>query len=300
VALPSVLRHDGHLKMYFAGAERTGNPYLSRVQIGLAESTDGMHFRVANAGQPVLTPGPTGTFDSHGVSHPFVLEVPQPTGDGSELWMYYVGADGTQGANGVRVERIGLARSRDGLTWQRLPAPVVDAGSAAEPDSSQAASPSVLRSGSGFHMWYGAYDGVHRIAYATSPDGVGWTKHGVVQGLRGPAAGELGPAVFFDGRQYFMLYNSVDREAHEWKLFAATSDDGRHWSAAFEGRPVVGDAPDWTFATAGRGRNSAVHASQLVPTPSGWLVFYTGEDKASLQRIGALQFHPRERSFARW
>lgn len=294
VALPSVLRRDGRILMFFAGAEKTGNPYLSRVQIGLAESADGYRFHIANGGRPVLTSGPEGAFDSHSVSHPVVL---QRTGDREAgprtLWMYYVGADGTQGANDVRVERIGLARSEDGLHWRREARPVLDIGPKGSVDSSQAASPFVLQGGGLFHMWYGAYDGAHRIAYATSQDGLHWTKRGAVRGLRGAEAGELGPSVYFDGRRYLMFYNSVDPLAHEWKLYAAVSDEGLAWSAAHGGDPVVSDAPDWTFAAAGRGRNSAVHPSRLLPSPDGMLSYYAGEDKASILRIGLLRFNAR-------
>ena len=288
VALPSVVRSGGEWRMYFAGVENTADPYVSRVRIGLALSTDGESFTVANGNQPVLAEGAPGSFDSHSVSHPAVIQA--GTNAAPEWWMYYAGADGTQGASGARVERVGLARSTDGVTWRREGAPVLDIGSDGEIDSTQAASPFVLRLGRTFHMWYGAYDGSHRIGYATSTDGVHWLKRGAARGLRGAAAGELGPSVYFDGHEYLMLYNSVDAAAQEWTLYAATSRDGQSWTAANSGLPLVGHAPPGTFAEAGPGRNSAVHLSELLLVNGELLAYYAGEDRESVVRIGLLRF----------
>ena len=284
VGVPTALWHDGRVLMYFGGVEPTDDAYVARVRVGVAESADGLHFRLANGGEPVFAEAGAGAFDSHSVNHPFVLEV------GGQLWMYYAGADGTKGANSARVERLGLARSEDGITWQRDPRPVMDLGAAGEIDSTQVASPCVLRTPDGFRMWYGAYDGHHRIAYATSADGLRWVRHGAVHGLRGADSGELGPSVYFDGRRYLILYNSVDASAQQWKLYAATSDDGMNWTPAYDGRTVIEDAPAWTFAVAGRGRNSAVHLSQLIMVRGRLLAYYMAEDEHSLQRIGALVF----------
>jgi predicted GH43/DUF377 family glycosyl hydrolase len=283
VALPSAVVDGNRVLMYFAGVEATDNPYVSRVRVGLAVSEDGRAFHIANEGAPVFTEGPEGAFDSHSVSHPMVLRVDH------EWWMYYAGADGTQGDDGVRVERLGLARSTDGITWTRLAEPVLDIGRAGAADSSQVASPFVLRIGGTFHLWYGAYGGTHRIAYATSADGVHWVKHGTVRGLRGAAAGELGPVVQFDGREFLMFYNSVD-ENHQWTLYAARSTDGQSWTAVNAGQPIVTNAPEGTFAEAGPNRNSAVHLSNLIPVGDDLLGYYTGEDLQSILRIGILRF----------
>ena len=287
VGLPTAIADGELIRMYFVGLQKTDNAYVSRARIGLAESTDGLSFQIANGGNPVFAEGPAGSFDSHSVSHPCVMRV------NGEYWMYYAAADGTQGANGVRIERLGLARSKDGLTWVRSSKPVLDLGAAGAVDSSQVASPSVLRTSRGFEMWYGAYDGAHRIAYATSADGIAWTRHGAVSGLRGADAGELGPSVYHDGTRYLMFYNSVDRDAAEWRLYAATSTDGRAWTPAFRGEAVVPPAPPATFAEAGRGRNNAVHLSELIARPDGLLAYYTGEDLTTTQRIGAIRFQIR-------
>lgn len=290
VGLPTVLDRGGRILMWFAGyAKAPDDPHaIIAKQVGLAESRDGIHFNLLNDGLPVLGPNPAGGFDAHSVSHPFVLDAEDDAGR-PELWMYYAGAEGRQSANFVRVEQIGLAKSRDGITWTReQESPVVANGKPGEIDSIQAAGPFVLRHGNRFEMWYGAYDDKHRIAFATSPDGIAWTKHGAVTGLRGADAGELGPSVYFDGTQYLMFYNSV--QGTQWLLYAATSTDGQNWVPAYDGRPVVADAPSWSFAHAAPpGNNSCVHPSGLLFRPGFALAWYMGEDE-STQRIGLLKF----------
>lgn len=289
VGLPTVLDRDGKILMWFVGYQGGHDPSdLIVKKIGLAESLDGLRFSIANEGRPVLGPGLEGQFDSHSVSHPFVVEG-RDAGGRPELWMYYAGCDGRRSANQVRVEQIGLAKSRDGATWTRAQEdPVVANGRPGEIDSIQAAGPFVLRRGGRFEMWYGAYDGKHRIAFATSEDGVVWTKHGAVSGLRGPDAGEVGPSVDFDGTRYLMFYNSV--EGTQWLLYAATSTDGENWVPAHGGQPAVADAPAWSFAYARPpGNNSCVHLSNLLFRPGMAHAWYMGEDE-STQRIGLLKF----------
>ena len=58
--------------------------------------------------------------------------------------------------------------------------PLLSPGSSGEFDDQAIAVPSVLFDGSTYHMWYSAADGndyMKRIGYATSADGVNWTKY---------------------------------------------------------------------------------------------------------------------------
>jgi hypothetical protein len=141
-----------------------------------------------------------------------------------------------------------------------------------------------------FHMWYGAYDGAHRVAYATSDDGVHWVKRGAVRGLRGAAAGELGPSVHFDGREYLMFYDSTDAATGSWKTYAAVSRNGMDWTPVNGGDPILGDAPIGSFAEAGAGRNASVHLSELFSLGGEWLAYTVGEDSAGVMRIGLIRF----------
>jgi hypothetical protein len=91
--------------------------------------------------------------------------------------------------------RIGAAVSADGARWSKRAGPaeagaVLGLGAQGAPDSLSAGSPAVAKDGTGFRMWYEAYDGVTwRIAAATSADGLAWTRAGVA--IEPGAAGAL-------------------------------------------------------------------------------------------------------------
>ena len=73
-------------------------------EIGLAQSSDGKQWRKHPA--PVLETGPRGSWDERGVADPYVLRI------GDTYYMYYLGQDR------ARRQRLGVARSRDGVRWQ--------------------------------------------------------------------------------------------------------------------------------------------------------------------------------------
>jgi hypothetical protein len=73
--------------------------------IGVALSSNGQSF-TPSAG-PVITPSAAGTWDSAGVSTPYIVTA------GNNLVMYYIGTD----ANGL--QQMGAAVSSDGLAWTK-------------------------------------------------------------------------------------------------------------------------------------------------------------------------------------
>jgi predicted GH43/DUF377 family glycosyl hydrolase len=283
VTSPTVV-FDGHIyRMWFTGSRPVRwrqSPYLGNGSIGMAVSSDGVHWTVANGGRPVLRPGEPGAFDQHSVDHSFVLLL------GSTYYMWYTGLDGTLArhhASLIRVERIGLATSTDGMHWTRANGgePVLDVGGWGSIDKYQADAPHVLYDRGIFTMWYGAYNGLHTIAVATSPDGVHWTKvidPRPVIGLRyGPDGewGALGPSIERDGGSYLLLYSSRwHRPSHldesQRAIFGASSSDGLHWQPLSGGRPLL---DGW----AGDGRNQAVHPSQVVRPHGRPVVYYAAE-----------------------
>ena len=132
-------------------------------------------------------------------------------------------------------------------------------------------------------MWYGAYDGLHTIGLATSPDGIVWTKQNDGRSLPGLAGEQqLGPTVYFDGSRYLMFYNTgakVPTGGGIWTLFAATSDDGITWQPVMDGRQLLGPAPVGNFASADGiiGNNHAVHPTKLIFAGGQVLIWYGGE-----------------------
>jgi len=139
VADPYVIRIDPYFYMYYLGQDRTDPP---RQRIGVARSTDGVHWTklVTN---PVLELGAPGSFDEANLGEPAVW-----TSHGF-YWMLYTGTDYTA------QRRLGLARSTDGVRWQKLPA--VFAGN--QPWNSKVlCDPTVLVEGSEVRVWFGGGD----------------------------------------------------------------------------------------------------------------------------------------------
>ena len=298
VGLPTV-HFDGELyRMWFSGDEPAttrGFPYGIIQRIGLATSTDGVHFEVANNGRPVLEPGPEGSADDRGLAHPFVLRFDD------RFWMWYGAIDGTTAGDlkltpaSVRVERICLATSGDGIHWQRENGgrPVLDIGPAGTIDCIQATGMHVLRIADRFVMWYGAYGSQrHVLAVATSPDGIHWERsHGgtPVTGLLEGGQGPCGVSVYFDGQKYFMLYGSS--ATRQWNTYAAVSSDGFNFTRLHGDQPILGPAPEGNFDTAGIGRNRCVHPTQFIILGNKVWLWYVGEDGAPPhgQRIGLME-----------
>lgn len=262
-------------RMWFVGLSMTddpGIPYGFNERIGLATSSDGVRWKISNAGRPVLDYGAKGRFDDAGLSHPFVLRV------GDQYMMWYGGIDGRTGKDvgvdpaHVRVEQIGLATSTDGIHWKRANngEPVLSIGSKGSIDSVQATGCHVIRRGDEFVMWYGAYNGTHTIGLATSTDGIYWQKQNGGRSLPGLHGGkQLGPSVYFDGRRYLMLYNTTRKTPNggtQWTLYAATSKNGIQWKPARDNNPLLGPAPPGNFGSADgkTGNNHAVHPTKMI------------------------------------
>lgn len=175
------------------------------------------------SGNPVLSPGANGTWDDTKVLSPVVLN------DGSGLKMWYRGDDDTN------PDQIGLATSTDGLIWTKNPAnPVISPVEAWETNRIE---PGAVISDTGIYkMWYTGYDAawIGRIGYATSPDGVTWTKFGGNPVLDVGSAGSwdsedvTGPAVIDDAGLYHMYYTGADGVAA--RIGHATSANGTSWT----------------------------------------------------------------------
>jgi predicted GH43/DUF377 family glycosyl hydrolase len=137
------------------------------MRIGLARSTDGMHFR--KEPNPVLDVGPYQSWDERAVADPYVIEI-----DGW-LYMYYLGQD-----RAAR-QRIGVARSRDGISWEKLRTnPIVEiaAPGSGGMDENGAGEPAVFAWKGRYWMLITGRDGNEhrRLAALSSTDGIRWTR----------------------------------------------------------------------------------------------------------------------------
>ncbi|HYM38584.1 MAG TPA: hypothetical protein VEY12_00365, partial [Thermoplasmata archaeon] len=107
---------------------------------------------------------------------------------------------------------------------------VLDVGAPGSADSSYLTAPCVLREANGpYEMWYtGVSGGGYSILLATSPDGVNWTKKGVV------LSGVLTPSTLKIGATYHMWYALYMQGSgplgYTDEIYHATSPDGVAWN----------------------------------------------------------------------
>jgi hypothetical protein len=109
-ACPTVVATGGLHRMWYSSWY---TPDLGQTGIGLATSVDGVNWKRANEGRPVLTPGAVGAFDSACVMGPEVHF------DGKRYLLWYTGCTDMKHASGFYSYRIGVASSSDGVSWTR-------------------------------------------------------------------------------------------------------------------------------------------------------------------------------------
>jgi predicted GH43/DUF377 family glycosyl hydrolase len=156
---------------------------------------------------PVLEPGPRGSFDEFGAADPYVLRA------GNDYYLYYLGQDR------ARRQRIGLARSADGVRWQKLrSSPVLEPGE----DEAGLGEPAVWQSHGRYWMLYTYRERseARRMRLARSSDGVHWEK------LPGVIAGDqpwnskvvCDPTVVVDGGRILAWFGGGDTASPDENL----------------------------------------------------------------------------------
>jgi uncharacterized repeat protein (TIGR01451 family) len=215
-----------------------------------------------HAGNPVLSVGAGGSWDDDDVWSPAVLK------EGGTYKMWYTGDDGSSPT------QIGLATSTNGMNWTKEAAnPVLSPGQSWEVEGVRAGS--VIYDGGLYKMWYTGYDSgwVGRIGYATSPDGVAWTKHGSNPVLDVGASGSWeddevsGPTVIKEGGTYHMWYTGYDGMTS--RIGHATSSNGTNWTKD-PANPVldIGPPGDWDWL--------GVYSPNVVKVGAEYNLWYSG------------------------
>jgi sucrose-6-phosphate hydrolase SacC (GH32 family) len=136
-----------------------------RPAIGLARSRDGITWW--KEGAPVMAPGPYRSWDEEGVGDPYVVRI-EPY-----FYLFYLGQDR------ARRQRLGVARSADGLRFEKLRSnPVLEIGGPGAFDENGLGEPAVWSSGGFYWMLYTGRDAAEyrRLGLARSIDGARWEK----------------------------------------------------------------------------------------------------------------------------
>lgn len=217
-------RGGNELRVYFSCRDKDNRAHIAFLDIAVnGDKIDVV--RVAD--EPVLAPGPRGTFDDSGTSMACLVC------NGDRTLLYYLGWN-----LGVTVpwrNSIGLAvrTGADGAFTRVSPAPIVDR-SAEDPFT--LSYPCVLKNGDTWRMWYGSNlswgeterDMNHVIKYAESDDGIHWRRDGAVAlGFHAPDEFAIcRPWVVPERRGYRMWF--CHRGA-AYRIGTAESMDGITW-----------------------------------------------------------------------
>ncbi|MCM3294145.1 hypothetical protein M3661_29030 [Paenibacillus sp. MER 180] len=193
---------------YYQGMNENGV-----TQIGLATSNDGITFKKEK--NPTLTLGDSGTWDALAVADPYVIK------HDNYLIMYYLGM------NELGIQRLGVAKSTDGLKWEKsLANPILDVGSKGSFDVNGLGEPSVVYNAPYFYMIYTGRDVNENrdIGLAISLDGINWSKVSATGIFHGRPSGTWDDSVICDttlileGDQLYVWYGGGDINSPDERL----------------------------------------------------------------------------------
>ena len=226
---------------------------------------------------PLLVRGRPGEFDAVKVGPRVVLKEGPTT-----YKMWYEGVPGPNRGS------LGYATSRDGLTWNKFAGnPVLAPSEPWEGGAQGEISPgTVFKEGRVYKMWYHSWDGAHRrIGYASSRDGLRWTKYfgnpvlDVGRSEAWDASQVVLPTVTRVGERYYMWYGGLGEKNDGWRIGLATSSDGIQWKR-HPGNPVLTPGPPGTWDEWG------VLPGGLIWDETGFHLWYPGFKKGLVPGIG--------------
>lgn len=142
--------------------------------------------------------------------------------------------------------------------------------------------PSIIQEGGVYKMWYSGVDfeGVSRIGYAASPDGIQWTKSASnpVMDVGAPGEWDEGgveaPFVMKDGATYKMWFIAGGASGGAWRIGYATSSDGIAWVKHASNPVLALGSDDWN-------NRHVLHPSVLKDSGVYKMWLYTAGDGGS-------------------
>ncbi len=218
------------------------------------------------AGNPVVTPSQA--WDPTWAIAPDILY------EGGVYKMWYAGCSGSCS--------IGYATSTDGTTWTPYAGNPVLSANASSWDTSFGPA-RVIHDGSVYRMWYTGDGGFGiRIGYATSSDGIHWTKYGTTPVFNGTMAWDSGavntPAVAKVGSQFVMYFSGTNGSGgYSYSMGRATSLDGISWTE-YSGNPVLVAQGGW--------EGNRVHPSWFSVGTNGYDLYYSGGTVGTPVQVG--------------
>ncbi len=248
----------------FGSGTFLGTNVSSSGQLVLGSQTGGWAKYAAN---PILSPSP-------GWSPAWTI-APDVLYENGIYKMWYQGCTSS-------VCSIGYATSSDGTTWTPYAGNPVLASNSSSWDTSIAL-PRVIHDGTVYRMWYAGNGPLAiRIGYATSSDGIHWTKYSTWPVFNGTMAWDSGaantPAVVKVGTLFVMYFSGTNGSGgYSYSMGRATSGDGVHWTE-YSGNPVLVAHGGW--------EGNRVHPSWFSVAASGYDLYYSGGTVGTPVQIG--------------
>lgn len=259
IAHPVVIYDGAKYRMYYSSIT-----YGARGAIGYAESPDGLNWSRPYSG-PLIYPGSNG-WDSQCITPGAVIK------DGGIWYLYYMGFSDQNGT-----WHIGLATSVDGISWNKNPEPVVQAGS-----DYQIIPTSVIKKNGVFLLYYTSRNyPTYKTGVATSTNGINWTRNNLNPILSATLPWEgtkvSAASVVADGDSLIMVYSTTQGDKHYFGM--ATSIDGLNWNK--RPSPVFSN-----LNTTNNWARTSIDYSNLVKNGNQLRVYYGGYNGNQWTRIG--------------
>lgn len=270
VSTPRVVYEGGTYRMWYQG----GFSGVSR--IGYATSSDGVNWVKQGI---ALSPGPAGDWDNSSIGLGSVVW------NGTAYLMWYTGTNGTTYTGGA----VGLAVSKDSLNWVKYSGNPVLTPSELGNDQKYIATPYVVTLKLTYNMWYtgksAASPNVNKILYATSFDGIHWSKW--PSPVFSPSANNtawdsndvFAPSVIWSGQIFGMWYSGINQTGLVPRIGYATSPDGGSWTRS-SSNPILTPGPPGSWDSRG------VEQPSVILVGNNYMLFYDGYSGQQGQRIG--------------
>lgn len=271
---PNVIFAEGEYKMWYTGDGGNFN-------IGHAVSSDGINW-IKEESNPVFRTGPSGSWDGQFVSGTAVIY---------EDGLYKMWYEGNQFFDRAR-SQIGYATSEDGITWEKSELnPIISFGTEGEWDDISVKAMSVIADEDGYKMWFSGRGGTpvkSQIGYATSTDGINWTKYAnnpilVLDDGSWEGIGVNYPRVIKREAGYEMWFTGHKDRVPE--VGHATSLDGTTWTKNPSNPIFTPDESGWDLFGV-----SAVAVLEINDELKMW---YTGQSYGGKLEIGYASDKPQ-------
>ena len=216
-------------------------------------------------GNPVLNTGTSGVWDDLWIFGPGMI-LDEPT---YKMWY-------TAFSTASHSMKIGYAESTNGTDWTKSPSnPVLLPGNTGSWDADGVSYPTVIKEdATHYKMWYTGVDAsnVGRVGYATSSDGISWTKYVSNPVLNVGSAGAWDstyvgqPSVIKVGATYKLWYRGGS--ATGGAIGYATSQNGFVWDK--HDPAITGGSGAW---------DDTPYQPEVIFDGIGYHMWYSGEDQ---------------------